>query len=504
MKTFDESKSIRASRSNRSQSTGSSASGDNQISSVVRLMSETAHDLRSPLTTVREAIRLVHDGDLGEVTAEQTDLLKTAIDQCDCIDQMVGEMMQMERLRVGAPRADRKWVSIDQIRATVDQTLSPWSTPHQIDVLWDADLRHGSSSMPNVYADPSMIRRLIVNLVVNAIRASDQGQEVLIRFATADNGDFVRCSVIDRGRGIQADDLKRIADHHVSFSGGEGLGMTICRQLAAVHFSSLHLRSKLGQGTEVSFELPAAGPRSVAIAWARWRDAMKKISNESNARPLVRPRRRDETRSIASPHQAEINQQGSVQAIRLDSPAESVRSCSVALHHRDTKPRVADCFAAGIVTLGAAVSKQMADEFGDVLNRELQMFDMNYRVDARRWVWVLDADQNNINSRIDSIEQATHSRLEGVRSTWSEPQIISVDSKSSMPRLSDLMVRQALSASTIDHGLGHDEVRLGTSPISESDTANQRLDQELRRLSQQMKAQTLRLKQQSQNLRPRG
>ena len=499
MNKVEESKTVRPGRTSRQNTAGPAIAEANHIDSAVRLMSETAHDLRSPLTTIREAIRLVHDGDLGNVSDDQVDLLKTAIDQCDCIDQMVGEMMQMERLRVGAPRANRRWISIDEIRSTVEQTLRPWSTPRQIDVLWDANLRAGGSTKPTVYADPSMIRRLVVNLVVNAIRASSEGQEVLIRFAAARNGDFIRCSVIDRGHGIDPDDLNRIASHQVSFSGGEGLGMTICRQLAAVHFSSLQIRSKVGSGTEVSFELPAAGPRSVAIAWAGWRDVMKKIPSGSTMRPLIRPKRRDAARTLAGSDLASPSQ-----AIRLDSPTNSVRSATVQLHHCDSKPRSVDCYAAGVVTLGAAVSRQVADQFGDVLNRELQMFDLNYRIDARRWVWIFDVDQNSVVNRIESIDQAMKSGLEGVRSTWSEPQIIPVAFKNSMPRLSDLMVRQTLSASTIDHGLVHDEVRLGTSPINPSEIANQRLDEELRRLSQQMTAQTQRLKQQSQNLRPRG
>ncbi len=75
-------------------------------------MSETAHDIRSPLTTIRESVRLVHDGDLGAVNDDQKSCLAAAIDQCNCLDQMVGEMVQVERLRTGLPRARRSWVSL--------------------------------------------------------------------------------------------------------------------------------------------------------------------------------------------------------------------------------------------------------------------------------------------------------------------------------------------------------------------------------------------------------
>ena len=71
-------------------------------------MSETAHDLRSPLTTVRESIRLIRDGDLGAASVDQRAYLTSAMDQCDCMFQMIGEMLQLERLRTGTCR--KLWI----------------------------------------------------------------------------------------------------------------------------------------------------------------------------------------------------------------------------------------------------------------------------------------------------------------------------------------------------------------------------------------------------------
>ena len=65
--------------------------------SISRLISETAHDLRAPLATIREAVRLVRDGDLGQVSTEQTEYLSAAMNQCDCAVQLVEELVQSRR-----------------------------------------------------------------------------------------------------------------------------------------------------------------------------------------------------------------------------------------------------------------------------------------------------------------------------------------------------------------------------------------------------------------------
>ncbi len=123
------------------------------------------------------------------------------------------------------------------------------------------------------------LRRLVVNLVTNSIRVTPEEGYVLIRLESIRNGEAIRWSVIDQGTGISESDMQRIADRQVSFGGGEGLGLSICRQLAALHFSPLQIRSRLGSGTEVSFETAAAGPRSVAQSWSRWRVARRARRN---------------------------------------------------------------------------------------------------------------------------------------------------------------------------------------------------------------------------------
>ena len=434
---------------------------------AARLMSETAHDLRSPLTTVRESIRLIRDGDVGVVAPDQLVYLASAMDQCDCIFQMIDEMVQLERLRIGTPRADRSWVTISEIRESIDETLRPWALPRKIDVLWDIMLDPATL----VYANTAMLRRLVVNLATNAIRVTPENGVVMVQLQRSRRGGAIRWSVIDRGCGIKRKDLQRISKRGVSLGGGEGLGLLISRQLAALHFSELEMCSRFGKGTEVSFETVSGGPRGVAEAWSRWRT--------SRRRPLQRPLNRDVKLRRFDEAEHVLEKQ------RVESPVTAVT-----LSHEATRPRCENRIAAGTVTLGATVSRTVADDFDHVFQREQRMFDFVYRVESRRWVWAFDVDPEGVLARIDSITDEILTQIPKARMMWSSPQIIPIADRITHSRLSDLLVRSTLVGSTLSNVNHQDQVRLETLPIGDSKVAASRLDNELRRMNERFRAES--------------
>ena len=458
-----------------------SGSTSSVIDAATRLLSETAHDLRSPLTTIRESIRLVRDGEFGQINPEQREYLSAALEQCDCVDQLVGEMVQLDRLKSGSPQVHRQSVSVVTVRDAVNETLRPWVIPRGIQILWDG------ADDPNrlVFADATMLRRLLVNLVTNAIRATQDGEVILVRLERIHGGDAVRWSVIDQGVGIGASDLHTIAEQKVSFAGSEGLGLIICRQLAALQFSALHIRSRLHAGTEVAFETPAAGASSIAECWARWRVSYRQ------ARQRPRP-------SGSNPSEAAwVPSTRTGDGLRVDRPAVTVQ-----LGHEAVFPRVEQQSVAGTVTVGATLPVSTADQFDVLLQSQQCLFDLIYRVDTRTWVWIFDTDHDAVGARIEAITERAQQAIENLRLTWSQPRIVPIDDCRTVQRVSDLLVRQSLSASTVSTALSQDEVRLGTTPLEPSPVASSRLDAEMSRLIARFSQQARLLQQQAVNLRP--
>ncbi|WP_442507208.1 ATP-binding protein [Novipirellula sp. SH528] len=449
---------------------------DNTVNAIVQMMSETANDLRVPLTSVRESLRSIAEDNQGSMSAQQSETLRMAIDQCDCMDQIVGEMMQLQRLRAGLPRVRRRWVSVTEIRNAVDQTLRPWLQRGQADVLWDG----ADNSKVFVFADPDMLRRLLVNLVASAIRTASEGEDILIRLQMAPNGSSITWSVVDRGQGISQRQMKQIESRHKTSATSEGLGLTISRQLAALHFSTLRLRSRLRLGTESSFQTPVSGSKSVAESWVRWR---QRCAND---------RQPFHQRSATAEPSSRIQRH-----VRLDPPMLSIE-----LGHDSVVPRIEDSAAVGTVSMGAAMSRENADEFDSLLQRDAWLFDLIYRVDTRRWIWVLDADIEQANRRFFAITESARRQLGSVRLDWGQPSLLDLRQRNAAAKLSDMFVREALAASSPHTITDTNQVRLGTAPIEMSPVATERLDEELRRLSQRFQRQTSTIAGQAEAIRP--
>src|SRR6056297_1003103 len=107
------------------------------VDAAAKLLSETAHDLRLPLTGVREAIRLIHDGDAGPVTMFQRELLGDALGQCDAIQQLADNMLRVDRLRNGAPAIVRRWIAPAELREASLSVLNSIAVPRRVTIAWE-------------------------------------------------------------------------------------------------------------------------------------------------------------------------------------------------------------------------------------------------------------------------------------------------------------------------------------------------------------------------------
>ena len=421
--------------------------------SLRRLISETAHDLRAPLTSVRESIRLVRDGDLGHLSDSQRDCLSAAINQCNCAGQLVDEMVQSRQFDTGFPNVRRDWISIDDLRHAVEETLQPWTMPRNIHLLWDGPFGRGE----RVYGDAILLRRLIVNLAGNSIRETRDGQSILIRAKRNSRGTAYRWSIVDQGNGISAEDLELIASGQAPERSSGGLGLLICRNLAAAHFSTLRLESRVGTGTAASFETVAGGPLAVIRAWTRWREASFQSSNDSMKREAM-----GQPTKISMPRR-----------MRIDTPPSSV----VELGCQNQSPMFPGLVLTS-VSVGAATSKESADQFEKTLQRSLQVSELGYRVNDRAWVIAWDADAQSAVVRRNELE---NHRVENgpTRLQWRDFRIVSdVGQRVLANRMCDLVVRAALSGvrfaaepSTTDE-----------TPIVPSMVAAERLQQQVQRL----------------------
>ena len=116
----------------------------------------------------------------------------------------------------------------------------------------EVDVRYTSCKL-SILADEDLLRRAILNIILNALRASKPGSTVQIDIERTHSALSLRVS--DTGCGIVPDDLPRVTEPYFTrFSGGSGLGLSIVEQIASAHGWRLRITSVLGQGTRAALD----------------------------------------------------------------------------------------------------------------------------------------------------------------------------------------------------------------------------------------------------------
>ena len=114
---------------------------------------------------------------------------------------------------------------------------------------------------PVVRADENALKKIVINILANAVKFTPPGGSVTVRCECDGTGE-ISLSVADTGEGIPEADLKRVLEpfvqlHPASDNTGTGLGLPIAKALAEMHGGKLELRSTVGAGTTVTLRLPA-------------------------------------------------------------------------------------------------------------------------------------------------------------------------------------------------------------------------------------------------------
>lgn len=120
-------------------------------------------------------------------------------------------------------------------------------------------------SLPPIYADKLRFNQIMLNLVSNAVKFTEEGSVTIKAEIQAEAPDKMLISVIDTGIGISAKQLETVFDRFRQADssttrryGGTGLGLPICKELVEMHGGEMGLTSKEGQGSTVYFTIPLA------------------------------------------------------------------------------------------------------------------------------------------------------------------------------------------------------------------------------------------------------
>ena len=229
---------------------------------IDRLKSEfiatASHELRTPLTSVQMGVHLLLEGALGELTDQQNEVLQACRQDCERLDKLMRDLLDLSRIEAGESQPQLATVSAKELIATAVKELRPQVEAKDLELKLDVPLE-----LPSVSVDRLQIERVIENLLGNALRHTKQGE---IKISAEQRDGHVAVSVSDTGSGIPAEYLPHIFDKFVQVpaapTGGAGLGLTISKSIIEAHGGQISVQSQTGCGTTFTFTLPlAADPR---------------------------------------------------------------------------------------------------------------------------------------------------------------------------------------------------------------------------------------------------
>ena len=211
-----------------------------------RFTANVAHELRTPLTGMVSAASLLGD-DLASLPPETVPAARLLIDDVHRLKVLVTELLELARLDAGQEEAHLEPLSVgDALRAVT----RPWDGSTSVRLAVDGHVV--------AMADRARFRRVVANLVHNAVEHGGDGVEVR-GYRDADRAVI---EVRDHGRGIADDDLDRLFDRFFKAdrsrsTGGSGLGLSIALANARLQDGSITARNLDGGGACFTFTLPA-------------------------------------------------------------------------------------------------------------------------------------------------------------------------------------------------------------------------------------------------------
>src|SRR5438105_12062351 len=219
----------------------------------------TTHDLRSPLTIISGVINFFTSGRLGELTLEQQHMVAMMERNTQSLIELVNDLLDAAKLESGTLQLELSAVAIAELASELREAMAPMAREKEIVLVTDLH-----TNLPPVRADRAKLRRILVNLLSNALKFTPKGGRVTLA-ATRDGDERLRISVADTGVGIPEEDIARLFDKYEQARSratrsekGTGLGLYITKQLVELHDGEINVQSQVGQGSTFSFTLPLA------------------------------------------------------------------------------------------------------------------------------------------------------------------------------------------------------------------------------------------------------
>lgn len=220
------------------------------------LIANVSHDLRTPLAIMKGYIETLQIKQHDLTDEERARYLDIAHNSAEKLSRLVSQLFEYSKLEGDQVQPEKEPFQISDLVMDTIQKYELMAADKNIDLKLNAP-----GKLPLVFADLSLVERVVQNLMDNALQYTPDGGKVEIKLS--DLGDGVEVCIADTGPGIPEADQAYIFDRYRKASAattngnGTGLGLAIVKKIMELHDAKIRIQSKLHEGTSFMFVLPA-------------------------------------------------------------------------------------------------------------------------------------------------------------------------------------------------------------------------------------------------------
>jgi two-component system sensor histidine kinase KdpD len=213
------------------------------------LFSSVTHDLRTPLASITASVTSLLDDEPLLKSEDHRELLETIRQEAERLNRLVGNLLDLSRMRAGALTPAKSRASVDEVIEGVVARLEPLLKDYEVQLTM-------RESLPEIQLDVVQIDQALTNIIENAVRFTPPGTQITVTAARWHGGVQVR--IADQGQGIPKEERDRVFEPFVRGEGsiGTGLGLAIARAIVEAHGGKIRIGASPGGGTAVIFDLP--------------------------------------------------------------------------------------------------------------------------------------------------------------------------------------------------------------------------------------------------------
>jgi two-component system, OmpR family, sensor histidine kinase KdpD len=222
------------------------------------LLSSVSHELRTPLSTIKASVSSLRSGEVEWDSEARLDLLAAVEEESDHLNLLVGNLLDMSRIEMGALQPDQKNNSLREILSGTIRRMRQSLSTHEMKI-------NIPDNLPLVYVDYSQMDQVFSNLLSNSSKYAPEGTRITVN-ANPIPGNLVHVQVINEGPPVDSEHLTRIFDKFYRVTDaalvtGTGLGLSICKGIIEAHKGNIWAENT-SEGFTFNFTIPIA-PRQV-------------------------------------------------------------------------------------------------------------------------------------------------------------------------------------------------------------------------------------------------